>query len=104
MEYAPMRYRMKPINVEIMEFGKDNIQDMIDWLGSDFYALTSGRDIKIGDNNISGDKPVLVIFNSVTGNAHIAQLGNYVVRHPVKGYEIMDLNMVQALLEADKPE
>jgi len=87
---------------EAARFERDRIVEMIEWLGDDFYALTNGDPITIGDATFARDKSepmkadgkpigygILIVHNPTTNGLYAVVPGDWLVRDDQLGYLIM---------------
>ena len=97
--------RAKSDIYEMMRFTPDNMVDMIQWVGSDFCALTNGdiidstglidiSNIKHTDNANSFSNMVLYVKDSMCGydDIHVIKVvyDDWLVWCPIFGYHVYD--------------
>lgn len=75
-----------------------NLSDLICWLGSDFYAFTSGREVQVDgrifkhsriDDPAFGEDTSMILFRS-NGRIMATSANNWIVRDPQLGYIVLD--------------
>ncbi|MCM1295009.1 MAG: hypothetical protein NC311_05660 [Muribaculaceae bacterium] len=107
--YEPVTLVPRDSNPQAMLFSTDsfpsNVTDIIAWLGNSFYALTTGREIKIQGAKISReidpnaestlDNLVIVIDNSNDGTDLVVVVpGNWIVWQERTGYRVLTQEQV----------
>ena len=85
---------------EAMAFTYDNLGEVIQWLGSDFYALTDGSPVNLNGSTVRSnfvnedgtrtqpfDQCLVIAFRNGNDLA-ITSIGHYIIRDPVLGYRV----------------
>lgn len=97
---------------EAMAFTYDNLGEVIQWLGSDFYALTDGSPVNLNGSTVRSnfvnedgtrtqpfDQCLVIAFRNGNDLA-ITSIGHYIIRDPVLGYRVMTPENVAAVYDA----
>lgn len=97
---------------EAMAFTYDNLGEVIQWLGSDFYALTDGSPVNLNGSTVRSnfvtedgnrtqpfDQCLVIVFRNGSDLA-ITSIGHYIIRDPVLGYRVMSPENVAAVYDA----
>lgn len=97
---------------EAMAFTYDNLGEVIQWLGSDFYALTDGSPVNLNGSTVRSnfvtedgtrtqpfDQCLVIAFRNGNDLA-ITSIGHYIIRDPVLGYRVMSPENVAAVYDA----
>lgn len=97
---------------EAMAFTYDNLGEVIQWLGSDFYALTDGSPVNLNGSTVRSnfvnedgtrtqpfDQCLVIAFRNGSDLA-ITSIGHYIIRDPVLGYRVMTPENVAAVYDA----
>lgn len=97
---------------EAMAFTYDNLGEVIQWLGSDFYALTDGSPVNLNGSTVRSnfvnedgtrtqpfDQCLVIAFRNGSDLA-ITSIGHYIIRDPVLGYRVMSPENVAAVYDA----
>ena len=97
---------------EAMAFTYDNLGEVIQWLGSDFYALTDGSPVNLNGSTVRSnfvnedgtrtqpfDQCLVIVFRNGNDLA-ITSTGHYIIRDPVLGYRVMSPENVAAVYDA----
>lgn len=97
---------------EAMAFTYDNLGEVIQWLGSDFYALTDGSPVNLDGSTVRSnfvsedgtrtqpfDQCLVIAFRNGNDLA-ITSIGHYIIRDPVLGYRVMTPENVAAVYDA----
>lgn len=97
---------------EAMAFTYDNLGEVIQWLGSDFYALTDGSPVNLNGSTVRSnfvnedgtrtqpfDQCLVIVFRNGNDLA-ITSIGHYIIRDPVLGYRVMSPENVAAVYDA----
>lgn len=97
---------------EAMAFTYDNLGEVIQWLGSDFYALTDGSPVNLNGSTVRSnfvnedgtrtqpfDQCLVIVFRNGNDLA-ITSIGHYIIRDPVLGYRVMTPENVAAVYDA----
>lgn len=97
---------------EAMAFTYDNLGEVIQWLGSDFYALTDGSPVNLNGSTVRSnfvnedgtrtqpfDQCLVIAFRNRNDLA-ITSIGHYIIRDPVLGYRVMSPENVAAVYDA----
>lgn len=92
-------FRSKKPLFEARLISLENAADIINWLGEDFYAATTGRPLNIGGRIIErpetaepatlDEKFVIIATATSSGAIYAAAAGDYLVRYPGVGYRVM---------------
>ena len=112
-----MMIKMKKPDFEAKRIDINKTAEIVEWLGEDFYAATTGRAISVGNRVIErsadaeqvpiDDRFVIIATSPNSASVYAAASGDYLIRYPGLGYRVMneaEFNENFSMTEDDDPE